>query len=167
MEELSPEEKKDIKWDILSPEEKRNIEWKKLSPEEQKQQLLQGKSRKTKNPRWQTYTRECLHCRKPFITTSPKRNKVHPECRRAFYLSYNRKRYTQRKIVSSISRISEARKRYFMNNQPCEACGFQALTKIRSFLNEETQKLEEHYLCPNCIALWRCGMLKAFSWEKI
>ena len=41
MEELSPEEKKDIKWDILSPEEKRNIEWKKLSPEEQKQQLLQ------------------------------------------------------------------------------------------------------------------------------
>ena len=116
--------------------------------------------------RYELLNKICAHCGKVFTTTS-RRDKVHPECRQEYYLSYQRKKYVHKRIISSKSNLARAREKYFINGQPCEACGFMDLTKKRSFLNEMTGKLEEFYLCPNCIALWRCGMMKAFSWERI
>ena len=115
--------------------------------------------------RYELINKPCAHCGKVLSTTS-RREKVHAACRQAYYLLYHRKNYAQKRIVASASNRSRSLKRYFVE-VPCAACGFAELTKKRSFLNEVTRQLEEFNLCPNCIALWRCGMMEAFSWKRI
>ena len=115
--------------------------------------------------RYNTFLKKCLQCEKDLITTS-NREKVHAACREEYYKDYQKKLY-RNKVKVEVSNASRNRQRYFVNNQVCASCGFTALTKNKGFLNPLTGKSEEYYLCSNCLALWRCGMLKAFSWERI
>ncbi len=104
----------------------------------------------------------CLQCQQPLTTTST-REKVHAACRAEYYAHYHRKNYQSKKMNAYVALRERAR--YF--DGPCEACGYIHLTKARRFFHAEPGEVKEHRLCPNCLALWRCGRLEALTWKSI
>ncbi len=111
-------------------------------------------------------TKPCKHCLKPLTTTS-RVQIVHDECRPDYYKSLRRGHYERKVYNLPYSQIKRNRSRYFLNDQPCAACGFILITKKKKFYNLFTKKIEEYPLCPNCLAKFRMGLLKPFSWEEI
>lgn len=115
--------------------------------------------------RYELYHKVCRQCGEPLETTG-KRIVLHPACRREYYLKSQRKQQLLGRVKPSVSNMSRARKRYFIM-EPCEACGFRFLTRVREFLNKTTGQIKQHKLCPNCIAMCNCGLMEGLSWKLI
>ena len=115
--------------------------------------------------KYETYSKLCLQCNEVLVTTS-KREKVHAACRQKFYLNYQKTRY-RLKTKMEISNASKNIKKYWVNDQPCASCGFSLLTKKKELVNNVSGQLEEYHICPNCLALWKCGMLELSSWKHL
>ena len=108
---------------------------------------------------WNLYNRPCRQCHELMRTTSTKQV-VHPECRRAYYARMRNNPAGFRKM-----RIERARSRWFINDQPCAACGYAQITRKKEFINPATQAKETHHLCPRCLAEIRCGFMEALTWK--
>lgn len=126
---------------------------------------IEAKKRERREARYMIYNKICRHCNQVLQTTS-KKAVVHDLCRRDYYLSTQKSRHMNAKPRVSVANMSRERKRFFMM-QPCEACKFPLLSKEREFLNVETNKLDKHHLCPNCIAMHKCGMLEGLTWKLL
>jgi hypothetical protein len=106
----------------------------------------------------------CRQCNDSFDTTSSI-SVVCPKCRQQYYKNLRHRQYEKKVHVPS--RVEKARNRYFINEQPCSSCGFTLLTKKRKFFNKESEKMEEFYLCPLCLALVYCGYKEPITWKPI
>ena len=110
--------------------------------------------------RFEVITKLCKHCQQPLITTS-KRELVHAQCRQEYYSAYHAKRIGYIPINTTRNRS-----KFYVNDQPCAACGYILLTKPRKYWNALALKKETINLCSNCIAEIRCGYLEAGTWKK-
>lgn len=112
-------------------------------------------------------TKQCRQCGKPFSTTSNVQV-VHPECRQEYY-RIKAKEYSNTKGTNRPNFRERDRRKYFIKEKPCEACGYAKVTKERKFFHKEGESIvvKKHTLCLNCIMLYRFGLIEALTWKPL
>ena len=122
---------------------------------------------KEKNRRFMVLTRQCRQCGLPFTTTSSV-EVVHAACRIEYYKT--KARLYQNMKGRNRPDMRE-RKKYFINECACEACGSKELTRIKKFfhpsISGEQPITHPHILCPNCIMKFRIGLMEALTWKPL
>lgn len=116
--------------------------------------------------RFALHTGQCRQCGKPMSTTNS-RAVVHSECRAEYYKTKARV-YQSRKLRVDI----RERKKYFINECACEACGNKELTRIKKLYHPPAapgQPAEKfsHTLCPNCFVKCRIGLMEPLTWKLL
>lgn len=113
----------------------------------------------------QLYNKICRQCNKPLTATS-KIQVVHAECRIEYYQGIGKKKYET--TLMNWTRVRTGiRQRWFINEYPCEVCGYLLMTKAKRFYSITTSQVQEHYLCPTHLMEWRAGFLEALTWKKL
>jgi len=134
---------------------------------------IESKKKERRENRFLTHTRPCRQCGLPLITCS-KVPVVHDACRAEYY-KLKAREYSNTKGSNRPSFRERDKRRYFINERACEACGYKEITKERNFFHREEDptipgnfKLEvkRHTLCLNCIMKYRFGMIEAISWKE-
>lgn len=104
--------------------------------------------------------RPCKHCGK-MLSTTGRREVVHPECRKDYYAKYRRNPAGLKKMT-----MNRNRGRWFVNTDQCAVCGYTLLTKKKKVCNPETKEYEFFTLCARCSAEFRCGFLDVITKKR-
>ena len=125
--------------------------------------------------RFLIHTRKCRQCGLPFSTTNSVAV-VHPECRIEYY-RVKAKMYQSMKGRNRPD--ARLRKKYFVNEKACEACGNIELTKVKKFFHADLvdasadpsvagkDATQPHILCPTCEVKCKVGLMEPLSWKPI